>query len=407
MLNNQYVIQIIDRYGNVIDSITDFISMSLSDEINKASSWKIRSKTKYRSPFTKINNGGGFIVVYRNNVQIYIGIYESLTENYNNKNGFWDWEASGNSFVSILGRRCIYPTSLNNNQEFTQRYYNFRCESDVAIRYLIDDNIGVNAGATRHLIFLNATRSLIGNATTTDQRYYRLDNLFDVCVEIAKIDDIVIMPQYDQTTKKFTFYLYSGNDVSNKVIFMPEMGDVTQFSHTITMPKYTNVLSQYNSDQYSSYGGSDLLWQYLGDAMIPETSGFYRIELLDNPESGDFGGSINAQNIRDYAQAAAPNYTYYPDSYAIELCDLSYSYGYDMENDAFIPDYRLGDTIAIYIDKEKYAGKIVKINFDVSYGKETIVPTLGSVAPGKFDKVLTDIKNTKRSTQKNNTTAEV
>ena len=96
------------------------------------------------------------------------------------------------------------------------------------------------------------------------------------------------------------------------------------------------------------------------------------------------------------------------ESFEIELDitnSLSITYGYSLDSsNNYITDYRIGDTIGFNINEEKFTGRVIGMEINVSYGKESMKPILGGVPKGKFKGILDNLKSLNQNRSKNDNT---
>lgn len=396
--------------GNVRATLNDFQSLQIIDVLNDTGSFKITSTTKTRCPFQPFDG----VIIYRDGVVIYTGILDKIEEEYIYKYSCWQWTVSGKNFNSILKRLLVYPDELRSNITFANRTLSFSSYNDgLAIKEIIDYNVkdGINDGSYRW----NQNFHIIGAAYLKAVNYkgltaeYRFDNVFDVVMGIANSNEYAIRPIYNPTTKKIQYYIDEPVDKSNTVIFSFDDNNLNSFKIINEPHEETFILASYNSDDSYTEGA---MWQTVAQHPIPTPTGSWRDfkEVLWKPKKEDFQGYFTYAVLDDLARKEAENRAQTSSEYyeadINTIAGTQFIYGYEMNSarSQFTNDYRLGDKIGILVGGTTYTGKVTRMEFSVSYGKETIKPIIGDILRGQFKGIFKNLNNLNKSTTKTDNT---
>lgn len=418
----KYTIEIIDKYGGKAGEITDFQTLKIIDIVNETGSWKVETTSKTRCPIQP----GYSVRILRDGVQIYSGVVLRITEEYLVKYNTWIWSASGENHNKILDWKIILPEEEPSEPGWaSDREFVMENES---IPYIIRTLISNNAK------YANAYHRTVGGFyTVTDPQeispiqrptgsvHARAENLFDVISSLANNGGLVVLPVFtDKYNTGDYFVIYTitcGSDLSNTVVFRDDQDQITSFRHTLACPDATDVIMSYNSEDTKN-GDPTFehlkMYHYIVSSEIPNNAAWrtpYQVrELFVKPKKEDFGGDFSKEKLKELCKTYANGIRLSADCYEVEInpAMASYTYGYDWTDPTthyvFSTDYRLGDTIGIIVNGTKYTGKVTRMEFDVSYGKETIRPTIGEVSRGKFNGILNNLSNLKKSTSKTDNT---
>ena len=397
-----YQIHVLNYYGRPIAEILNFKTVSIMDQSNNIGSWRITARTIYRQPFEK----NTFAVFYRDGVYIFGGPMHQVKETYDPKNKYWDWEVSGYGFNYILKSLLVYPAGLDdwpnlNAREFTSN----TTPAATLYRLLTENTCGILAGRSKPWDIVDGVLNLAAGTADNVSLTCRFANLLQTCQSMATAGGLYILPSYDLETQKITFVISGGADRSGSVIFSSDMSNVLSYSHTYTEPEYDYVLMSYNSDD-QSFGNEGPMWKFVAPEPIYPQHGINRRELFVKPTAEQFAGKLWIYaTLADLAEQAAKENVVNPDGMNIQLASTGYyTYGYDMDDGAFTNDFQIGDTISVIVQDEKITARIMQMKIDVSYGKETMTPTLGDVTRGKFHGILSNLANLNSSTGKNDNT---
>lgn len=398
-----YQIHVLNYAGRLIAEVLNFKSISITDQANNVGSWKITARTIYRQPFEK----NTFAVFYRDGVYIFGGPMHQVKETYDPKNKYWDWEVSGYGFNYILKNLCVFPAGLDDWPNLSAREFTSNTTPAATIYRLINENV-CNAIAGRNTGWDIVSGVLnIAGGTDTVSLTCRFANLLQTCQSMATAGGLYILTSYDLETQKVTFVVSGGTDRSGSVIFSSDMSNVLSYSHTYTEPEYDYILMSYNSDD-RSFANEGPMWKFAVKQPIYSEHGINQRELFVKPTAEQFESYPTPwiyATIADLAEKAAKEKAVNPDGMNIQLASTGYyTYGYDMESGAFTNDFQIGDTISVIVQDEKITARIMQMKIDVSYGKETMTPTLGDVTRGKFHGILTNLANLNSSTGKNDNT---
>ena len=411
---SDYKIAVIDYTGAVRSYIDDFISLRTIDIENDSGSWQITHQSKERAVFQP----GDSICVYRNGIIVYGGVFKNLEENYNVSSKSWSWKAPGAGFNEMLKWRRLYPGYRNTDTDWID--HRTAAYKDISAIVVIDDAIRNNlsySGASSIHREIPGIRAVGNPANLTSESKpitgeYRYDNVYDVVTAAANAGGNTILPAYKESANQIIFYVTHGQDLSNSVIFYNN--DIISFKRILSMPEATHVVTSYNSKD----GIYAVMWLFSASARIPGSYSYNwpNCEYFVKPQREEFryrgnpdaGYSFNKSQLLFIAEKYAKDMSASDESFEIELDvtnSLHITYGYSLDaNYHYITDYRIGDTIGFNINEEKFTGRVIGMEINVSYGKESMKPILGGVPKGKFKGILDNLKSLNQNRSKNDNT---
>ena len=400
MIGN-YLIYIINSFGHIRNSLTEFKSLHFIDIHNESGSWTLSGASHMTPDFQP----GDSICVFRNSRMIYGGVLINLTEEYDFATDSYKWQATGAGFNELLKWRVVYPSGKSSGK-FTSRWlYLPNVSANMSIEKLIIDNLTLSGAEviSRDIPGYDIVKGvqIVPGITALINEKCRFESVFDTVMDIANIGHHTVMPVYDMTAEGVIFYIYSATDVSNRVVFSDVIGNIKSFKRIIASPETTHIIASYNSDQTGGYAGTEM-WKYASAAVIPSTysKNFLTREMLVKPEADEFNNSFNPATLSSLADRYANEKAVTTEGYEVELSmdDDTFTYGYDNTNS----DYKLGDTISICVKGTEYKAQLTKMEISVAYGKETISASLGNVTKGKFASIISALKNNSANLSKYN-----
>ena len=408
----QYRIEIIRKNLTDHEIIQDFKSLKIIDILNEIGTWSITSITEDPCPFTT----GDFIKVYRDKVCVFGGCLTSFEEEYSLKKKAWEWKASGKSLNQLLKWKVIFP-----QMDFDSGGWYLDDREDVydndaryVILKLIENNVMNNdlyyrAGADGFDVVHGATDMGTGTVPYNVETNYRFDNVFEAVSSLVNTGNFALLPVWikDDGKDKVEFYLTNGNDVSSTVKFRSEFDHINTFRHVYTCPDATDIVMSFNADD-------DDVWRYVKVNQMKGASdwranGQIR-EVFVKPKKEDFNETFTKAQLDAICESTADGMDVSAESYEVELNVLlsPYVYGYDINigqySETFTNDYRLGDVIGFVVNGETYTGKLTKMEFDVSYGRESIRPSIGGISKGAFNGILSNVGKLNKSITKTDNT---
>ncbi|MBQ6518298.1 MAG: hypothetical protein IJI14_06235 [Anaerolineaceae bacterium] len=395
--------------GEVRATLSDFQTLRIIDVLNDTGSFSISSTTKTRCPFQPYDG----ILVYRNNIFIYAGILERIEEEYQFKQSCWTWTVSGSNFNSLLKKKLIFPGEISSSISFTERNLTFsNYPENSAIKEIIDYNVKDNINTYRYPYGYSIIGSTYINTARTNglTASYRFDNVFDIVIGIANSMEYAIRPVYNPVSKKIVYYIDDPVDKSDTVIFSFENNNLNTFKIINQPHDETFILASYNSDD-KSYADQEM-WKTVAGCPIPAPNDSWRDskEVLYKPKKEDFNNYYDYRILMNLALKEATSRrqtsSIYYEADINTITGPQYTYGYDINSAGtqFLNDYRLGDTIGIQVDGITYTGKVTRMEFDVTYGHESIKPIIGDILRGKFNRILNNLSNLNKSTTKTDNT---
>jgi len=401
----EYTIEIIDCYGNARKTISDYQSLHIIDVANGIGSWKIQNTEKTKSPF----HPGDSIKVYRNGIYIYGGMFLNYEEEYLTKYRTWVWTATGANFLKILEWKVVQP-ECDSQRRFINREFTMTSQNVPYIIYsLINNNAKYGSVYGRWpggFYLVHGASEIAPIQRPQASVNLRFENLLETVSSLANNAELFIIPFW--TNNGIWYGITCGNDCSDTVIFSDENDQVRSFRHILTCPEYTDIILSYNSEDNDEYNFP--MWKNQETETIPNVDAWrnaYQVrEVVLKPKKEDFEGTFTRAKLAELCEQEVKNTKIGADCYEVEIDPLmsTYTYGYDRSGYDFTTDYRIGDKIGILVNGTKYTGRISRMEFNVSYGKEIIRPTIGNVARGKFNGILNNIGNLNRSTTKTDNT---
>lgn len=228
-----YTIHRRGKNGVKSDVIFDYTSLDLNLNWGKESKFTIKGTNVSGSPISK----GDFILIYRDEVLLYSGYVNKVIEECTTDgDATIQWTASGTDDESILNWRLVLPDPIditfNENISDVKEDYQSN-----AIAYYIDRNCGISAKAARRML----TVEPVGEIGEITKNSLRLKKLGEACEDIGKSSNLYPKLNWNPDTGRMTVGLVQQRDVSEKVVFSPEFGNVTKWKKTAVPPTYNAV----------------------------------------------------------------------------------------------------------------------------------------------------------------------
>lgn len=417
----KYHIRIVNYEGQYKQDVYDFVSLSILDCLNDIGRWEIKGKSEDRCNIAVDD----CVIIYRDGVQIYNGIVTRVEQTYEKQSRAWSWSASGANSNLLLKYKVVFPDTLtpNNLIRMENRYYSYNDDALDVLEDLIVKNakyVNDNSRLPRGVYMINGVQQAGAYHGKYISGTLRFENLLETVTGIANQVNIAILPVYGEglSNGKITYVLVQKPD-SVKVQFMFDFDEVESFSIVTETPSENMIIMSLNhetEDPEDEYGivhvTDDLYHYYFYKAVSGSPEGIIK-ELFVEPNKSDIGeGEISVddyQKIETLCQEEADSRVADVDGYeiALNMVNTQYVYGYTIDSErSFTTDYRLGDVIGVVFDGEKYSGRLTQMQFNVSYGKETIKATIGAKKRGQFGRIWDDLRNLNISMSKKNS-AEV
>lgn len=419
----KYRIDVIDKNQNVKYVINDFVSLTITDILNGIGTWSISNVSEDHPDFQI----GDIIRVFRDDVMVFGGVYTQLSEEYLPKYQKWSWKVSGAGLNQFLKWKLVYPElDEDDEQQLADPYlvyYDTDCKN--IINRIIEKNAVYHADGMRvppGFTQVSGARSVVNGfeGPATDVRY-RFENLYDAVMELAEFGSINVLPLVtDEGKVLFGLTKIPDSDVSDKVIFNADLDHILKFTHSVKFPAMTNVINGYNEDHRQArwcYGNGEVLNAYKW------TMAGQHYETFQKPRKEDVAVDQWGTSYVDYKDSTDPdpNIPIYRDivldfnklakadaegrEVSTEAYDVTinsivspFTYGFAWrQNYSFTTDYWLGATIGVIVEGRKYTGMITKMEINVSYGSENMKASIGGLARGSFDGVLSNLYNLNKS----------
>lgn len=146
-------------------------------------------------------------------------------------------EISGRSFTSYAENRVLGDQELDNE---VQDYILASDQTWDQVVTLINDHMVDPANTNGRLIGVDVNTTCTGSVTV-EERNLRVSDVLQAITDILKVDDLGIKAVRPTPTEPDIFFtVYRGNDVSTKVRFSYERGDLESIEYLFSNKKYKN-----------------------------------------------------------------------------------------------------------------------------------------------------------------------
>lgn len=260
---------------------------------------------------------------------------------------------SGASDCVWLNRRLAYPEP---GGDFAYAEFDIRTGvASTVMRQYVDVNIGPSAQADRQIVQLTADPE-VGSVVTGRARF---DLLNDLLRQLALAGGDLTYRIVDNGLGAIEFQVAARRDLSDTVVFSPELGNIARFEFRVGAPTATRVV----------VGGAGE--GALRDFLI-EDAGVARFGVID--QFVDAGQASDPDELQQAAVEALAD-AVQPASLILEPIDT--------ESIQFGRDYRVGDLVTVEVDGVPIVEAIRQVR--VVYGPDgiTVVPSVS--AAGEVD----------------------
>lgn len=389
----RYSILVHNSNGNIVDYISDFISLKIIDIRNSVGSWTLSSQTKVPCLFQK----GYGIVVFRNDKYYFSGYMNKVESIWSKESQSWSWTVTGSSNIGLLRWRVVFPptarTSPGNILYFTSKYRKFGDQIyhtvENAIYDLINENLAYVAnqyGDERGVPIVKDAYVHASSHTEFDTEVaYRFDNLYDVVMELLNECSCTLYAEWSTEYQKIRFVIRESEDLTDTIKFYESHDDMLSIKHIIQVPKYNYLTMSYNGDNEDAEEFQ--MWKYFESRYIDESQDWGARELFIAPSDEDFSSAWDSNQLYKLANQEVQKYSVADEGYEIQIASAN---GHIM----FQSEYKLGDIVKIELsDGTEFSAIVEKVQTEVSYGKETVSTFIGVHDYGALNGIQTDISN--------------
>ena len=430
----KYTITIRNRRGIPRSEILDFQTLRINDSVNSVGSWNLTSTTRGKDPHPFIAGDG--IIVKRDGVIIYSGVMTKVEAAYNPTMKAWTWTATGINDLAFCKWHNVRPSGYADHIEqgfwdnpqtiYWVPWYWTPTATDAQDRYhyimtaweliTMQLPLTINDIANLHNIrgyeivgqpelrYASPPKDIVQNMDVV----LRYDNLLNTLLVLAEKGEFYITYKWDETNNKVRYVLTEGADMTDNIIFSFDNGTLQSLKYSMQAPDVTEVAASFNSllapndtsgvhtptaDDYPSLYHYESRMQMIPSQELLTDTGWHKREQIIYPGkdffavSGTETYSFTWQNLQDYALKEGLKYVIGPDH--------GYEAGLNFAGTAplYGRDFVLGDLVTVKLpDGTQQEERIVGMNYDVSYGKETITAVMGSLT-GTFNAIYKDIES--------------
>jgi hypothetical protein len=287
-----YRIEVRDRDLNRVGVIDTWIQLDMVVQFNDQGSWKLLVKAG--TPQAELLQQGGGVAIYQDGVQTPI-----LTGQIEDFQTYWTVQqhsSQGSIFVGgktdnkLAYQRLAFPEpGLPVSQQYSSPNdtRNVKKQANVLMFDEVRRSLGSGALANRQVAGVDAGSSPtpFGSVKSDTLRYDVIGEKFAEWSSDKKTGWRFI---YNPNTKSIEFRTYQPRDLSGKIRFSPELGNLREYIWTLSAPKVTRVIVACQGEGKERY-----IWQKIDSAS--ETEWNLQIEQLvdrrDIPLKTDTNGN--------------------------------------------------------------------------------------------------------------------
>lgn len=366
----KYDVYLKTKDGKIGQYVQDIASISMVIKYNEFSQWTIKTVSKDPCPFER----GTGVLIIRDGKPILVGEATLIEQEYDGRDKLFSWAVTGNSELTLLSRRIIYPDPTTDNLNVAYSY-TATGQLSVVIQDMIEYNLGEQALSARvdpRIVRGNTDRP-IGDVVTVQTRF---GNLWDVIKKFIDAYGYGIKEVYNINTGKTSFDLYQTSDRSDKVLFSTSWMTILQWTRTEKEPEGNFIISACQGT------GTE---RDIAVASSAESIGLWgRIEYFNDARS-ETSAATNAAAKLDQLNTYQSGYTV-----TLSTAENAPQFGIDWE---------LGDIISIEINGEIRAGKITQIGINVDKRTETISPSIDVYQRGDLYKIFREMSELRETVQ--------
>lgn len=381
-----YRIEVRDRDLRRIGEIDTWISLDMQIEHCDQGSWMLLLKAN--TPQADLLQQGGGVAVYQDDVSD--PIMTGATETFQK---YWTVEqhtAQGSVYVGgktdnkLAYSRLAFPVpSLSIPQQYSSRKDTqvISAATSTALWNEIEQSMGASALSDRRVPGLNTgtAPAAFGGILADTLRY---DVIGEKLADWCKTKNIGYRFLYNPNTQSIDFTTYTPRDLSKEIRLSPELGNLREYTWTLTAPSITRAIVACQGDGPDRYiyqkidTASEAEWGMVIEQFVDRRD----LALKTNPANGQPMKATADVTDEDFETAKAA---------VIEAADAALSEGaksgnfqiYPIDTDQvkFGRDYFVGDIITIAVDGVEYSDTVraVTINVDDGGNATTVSPNIG------------------------------
>lgn len=360
----------LDRVGE----ISDFAKLEMVLRFNLADTWVLDLPTDTQSAAALTEPGAG-LIVKRDGVTIMSGPVITPQR---------QWNASGDKLTVAgfsddiyLEDRLVRPCA----PPYTATDYDVRTgAAETVIRAYVDANAGPGAAVERQVPGLTLAADGAHGSTVTGRG--RWDVLGDLLRSLATAGGDLGF-RVVQSGATLVFEVYVPTDLSDSVIFSPELGNLRGFSYAPTAPE---------ADWIVAAGSGE------GAARVIRESGDNDAIVRWNRRIEAFRDRRDTSDLGELDQSIDEELANKAEKTVLTITPV------DTEAVAYLADYTLGDKVSVEIDGARFSDVVREVHLTLDKDGEVNTPTIGT--PGTTTKDFLGLISSIRSLKKKVTNLE-
>lgn len=361
---SEYNIYIRDKNGKFTAYLNNVESVDIIERINDPGSWTIKSRTKEQCPFSE----GDGIVITRNGEIYYSGIAKELNEVYDAYSRLYTWTIKGAGDLEFLNRRVCYPDPSTGETTIDSHYEDLGPMGEV-VKRIIDRNLGVDAMSDRRDMMIAET--VVVDAGSSVSVSLRFQTILKAIVPLLEAQGYIIRSIWDEEQKKIIYKIYKSINNSGIMIFSTALNSILSTEFEMKIPTGNYIISGGQGEL------TDRAFAYAWDNKSINRWG--RIEYFHDMRATD------ADEIQTDADTTLAGFAEDNIGYSSEINSADYQTSYKKNWD-------IGDYVAVFVRGKKFVQRVMQVETKLSYGQETITPTIGTIKQGQLMKIFDNLK---------------
>ena len=357
---SEYNIYVRNKDGKFTNNLTAVESVDIIERINDPGSWTIKSQTKEQCPFSE----GDGIVITRNGDAYYSGVAKELNEVYDAYSRLYTWTIKGVGDLEFLNRRVCYPDPSTGETTVDAHYEDSGPMGEV-IKRIIDRNLGVDAMPDRRDMMIAETAVI--DAGTSISVSLRFQTILKAIIPLLESQGYIIRTVWDESIKKIVYKIYKGIDNSGIMVFSTALNSILSMEFNMKVPTGNYVISGGQGEM------TDRAFAYAWDDSSIGQWG--RIEYFHDMRSTE------AADLQTDADITLAEFAEENIGYSSEINSADYQTSYKKS-------WNIGDYVAVFVRGRKFVQRVMQVETKLSYGNETITPTIGTIKQGQLMKIF-------------------
>ena len=390
----------------------EFQHLTIIEKVNDLGSWKISSVSR---ELPDIIPGDG-IIVSRNGIKLYSGVFQRLESTYLYTQDAWNWTASGVSDLAYFNWMYVRP-AYTAHYYFSDRYlflssrylYYISSTYTSIIDHIVNNVLCMGTDSSTGYQIIKGTTIYDDDPIIVDGEVaLRMDNGLDAIQLLAQKAEVAVIPQWDFETGKLNYFINRGHDLSNTVIFSMDNGTVDTVKRIFQEPSVTKVAYSYNSDAQAYESGDSQMWHYVYERRIgapqdDDNSALWIPGRWDSRVETKTPSKAELEEISNRYRVSHEDSLYYYSRSDIKkylrYSDISYEVILRLreEGPQYKRDFDMGDYISVILpDGTRYEDKVYGSQIEYSFGEETFSKSLTNSASGAYNVIYRDIEKMKQ-----------